>query len=639
LGHGEEADPIRADALLHLQRAVFHHSQVRARLARATKQLPVEVSAMKSWTLVVFAAAALVGGCVGKVGDVHSGSGASSGSGTGNTGPTPGTAGAGNTVVSGVGGNAGNGSVITGAAGAGVTFCDTRGIAVTSQVPRLTNAQYDRVIADLLGVQTLSGGNNGQPSSLLATDQLGGLTDLGWSSYQTVADMIATQVMADANLKKNFMKCTPTGDGKQCLHDTIVQFGRKAFRRALTTDEIARFDKIVTDGPTITPTGAVNEIAQTVLYMFLISPSFLTRAEMTETSDGSGNYTLSGAEVAQRLSFMLWGSIPDDALNMAVDNNQLSTPAQILQQAQRMLMSDKARLKIADFHRYYLLMAPNTRWDNINKDPSIFPSFTSAIVPTLMAEEEKFFDAVAMVKKGTFQDLFLSPTAFVNSLTAPLYGLSASGFTTDFKETTLDATRPGFLTRVGFLNAYAFYNRTSPIHRGAFIMKQVLGTPIGTPPPGAEATMLPPASADLNTNRKQVDAQTTGGVCEACHHSYINPAGFAMESFDAMGAWQTTEKSSGAPIDTASDIVIDGNVVHTTGAVDLMNKLAASPMAQHRYVERLTGFLYEREEEAMDCGTINDLSAKIAPGGYTIQSLITDLTQTPQFRTRAVGAM
>jgi len=599
---------------------------------------------MKSWSMFFFAAAVLFGGCVGKVGDAHSGSGASSGSGTGNntgsgTGNTTGAGGGGNAVVSGVGGSGGSGSVITGAAGGGVTFCDTRGIAVTSQVPRLTNAQYDRVITDLLGVSQLKASNNVQPSTILATDQAGGLSDLGWSSYQTVADMIATQVMGDATLKKNFMKCTPTGDGKTCLHDTIVAFGRKAFRRPLTTDEIARFDKIVTDGPTLTPTGTVDEIATLVLYSFLVSPSFLTRAEMSETSDGAGNYQLSGQEVAQRLSFMLWGSIPDDALNTAADSNQLSTPAQILQQAQRMLMSDKARLKIADFHRYYILMGPNTRWDNINKDPSLFPTFTSAIVPTLMAETEKFFDSVAMVKKGTFQDLFLSPTAFVTASTAPLYGLGASGFTTDFKETTLDASRPGFLTRIGFLNAYAFFNRTSPIHRGAFIMKQVLGTPIGTPPPGAEATALPPASADLNTNRKQVDAQTTGGVCESCHHGYINPAGFAMESFDAMGVAQTKEKSSGAPIDTASDVVIDGTQVHITGAVDLMNKLAASPMAQHRYAERLTSYLYEREGDAMDCGTVNDLAAKIAPGGYTLQNLISDLTQTPQFRTRAVGAM
>jgi hypothetical protein len=585
-------------------------------------------------------AALLVLGCNGQVGEAvnRTGSAGSGNTGTGNSGVNTGAGGAGNGAVG--SGSGGSGSVITGIAGGGVTFCDTRGIAATSQVPRLTNDQYDRVIADLLGVTALTGSNNVQPSTILATDQAGGLTDLGWSSYQTVADLIATQVINDANLKKNFMACTPTGDGKTCLHDTIIKFGRKAFRRPLTTDEIARFDKVVSDGPTITPTGSLTEISQTLLYMFLLSPTFLTRAEIGATTDASGNYALTGPEVAQRLSFMLWGSIPDDTLNTAADNNMLSTPAQILQQAQRMLMSDKARLKIADFHRYYILMGPNTRWDNINKDTTLFPAFNKNLVPTLEGETEKFFDAVAVGKQGTFQDLFLSPTAFVTASTAPLYGLAASGFGTDYKETTLDANqRPGFLTRVGFLNAYAYYNRSSPIHRGAFIMKQVLGTPIGTPPPGAEATMLPAATADLNTNRKQVDAQTTGGVCEQCHHGYINPAGFSMESFNAVGTWQTTEQANGATIDTASDVVIDGVAVHVTGAYDLMQRLAASPMAQHRYAERLTSYLYEREGDAMDCGTVNDLAAKIAPGGYTVLNLITDLTQTPQFRTRAMGAM
>jgi len=530
--------------------------------------------------------------------------------------------------------------VITGAAGQGVTFCDTRGIAITSQVPRLTNDQYDRVVNDLLGLQTLTASNGVQPSTILATDQAGGLTDLGWSSYQTVADQISTQVIGDANLKKNFMACTPTGDGKTCFHDTIIKFGRKAFRRTLTSDEIARFDNIVSMGATITPNGTLDQIAQTLLYMFLISPSFLTRGEANGTTDSSGNYLLSSQEVASRLSFMLWGSIPDDTLNTAADNNQLTTPQQILAQAQRMLMSDKARLKIADFHRFYILMGPNTRWDNINKDTTLFPSFSKSMVPTLEGETEKFFDAVAVVNKGTFQDLFLSPVAFVTASTAPLYGLSASGFGTDYKQTNLDPMqRPGFLTRVGFLNAYSYYNRTSPIHRGAFIEKQVLGTPIGTPPPGAEQTALPPATTDLNTNRKQVDAQTTGGVCESCHHTFINPAGFALENFNAVGTWQTTEQANGAPIDTAGDVSIDGQLQHVTNANDLMQKLAASPMAQHRYAERLTSFLYERDGDPMDCGTVNDLSAKIAPGGYTILNLITDLTQTPQFRTRAVGAM
>src|SRR5262249_46319870 len=270
----------------------------------------------------------------------------------------------------------------------------------------------------------------------------------------------------------------------------------------------------------------------------------------------------------------------------------------------------------ADFHRFYILMGPNTRWDNINKDISLFPVFNKNLVPTLEGETEKFFDAVAVGKQGTFQDLFLSPVAFVTASTAPLYGLGTSGFGTDYKETMLDANqRPGFLTRVGFLNAYAYYNRTSPIHRGAFIEKQVLGTPIGTPPPGAEMTALPPATTDLNTNRKQVDAQTTGSPCEGCHHTYLNPAGFTLENYNAVGGWQTQEQANAAPIDATADVILDGATQHVNNAYEFMQKLAASPMAQHRYAERMTSYLYERDGDPMDCGTVNDLAAKIAPGG------------------------
>ena len=239
---------------------------------------------IQSWRLVFFAAA-LGAGCQGKIGDVSSGAGGSNPTtGTAGTQVSTGTGGAGNAVSTGTGGAT---VVITGTggtSGGGVTFCNTRGIAPTSQVARLTNAQYDRVINDLLGVQTLKASNNVQPSTILATDQAGGLTDLGWSSYQSVADMIATQVMADATLKKNFLKCTPTGDGKACLHDTIIQFGRRAFRRPL--DRRRGRPLRQARRPTARrspPTGTADEIASTLLYGFLVSPSFLQRGEMAET--------------------------------------------------------------------------------------------------------------------------------------------------------------------------------------------------------------------------------------------------------------------------------------------------------------------------------------------------------------------
>jgi hypothetical protein len=608
---------------------------------------------MNRWPLVF--TAILLAGCVGKIGDPpsqSSGSGGGSGSngngsgnggssnGSGNGGSSNGSGNGGSSNGSGNGGSQGTGGYPTGAGGGGSTptVC-TPGVPVTSQIARLTNAQYDQTIADLLGVTSLDAANGVAPSTILPTDQLGSITSLAWSSYQSVANMIATQVMASSTLKGNFLKCTFSGDGSACLKDTINKFGRRAFRRPLTTDEVTSFTKIITNGAKITATGTPTDVAGTLLYMFLISPSFLQREETNgATADSNGNYPLSSYEVASRLSYLLWNSMPDDTLATAADNNQLQTSAQILSQAQRMLMSTRARAKVNAFHQYYLLMGTNTRWDTIIHDSSIFPAFSSSMVGTLENETQMFFDNIVFGSKpGTFQDLLLSNTAYVNNQIAPLYNLDPSKFTSDLSLTTLDSSRPGFLTRVGFLNAYSSYSRTSPILRGAFITKQIMGTQIGSPPPGATNVALP-TGADLDTNRKQVDAQTADGQCAGCHHVYINPPGFVMEAFNAVGTPQTTEATTGAPIDTTADVMIDGNTVHCNNPSDLMNALAVSPMTQARYAERWTSFAYERESDPMDCGTVNTLSTKIAAGGYTIQNLITDLTQTTSFRTRAVGA-
>jgi hypothetical protein len=574
----------------------------------------------------------------GKNGTPGQGTGASVGTGTGGTTSSSGgsKASGGSANASGGSSNPSGGTTATGGTTSINANC-TPMVKATSQIPRLTNAQYDRTIRDLLGLTNLTAANGVVPSTLLATDQDGGLTDLAWANYKDVADKISAQVMGDATLKANFLKCTPAAGDTSCLHQTIIDFGRKAFRRALTTEEVARFDKVIAAGSTITPTGAPDEVAQALLYMFLISPTFIQRAETTETPDGSGNFTLSSTEIAQRLSYMLWGTTPDDALNQAADANQLQTIQQIAAQAQRMLQDPKARDMVSAFHQYYLLMTSESHWGSANRDPSLFPNFTTAIASVLSDETLKFFDAVTFSSGSTFKDFLTSPIAFVNKDTAPLYGLDASKFGSDLTQTTVDATtRPGFLTRLGFLMNFASYTRTNPIYRGAFITKQVLGIDIPPPPPGAAQTALP-NSPDLDTNRKQVDAQTAGDQCAGCHHTYINPPGFVMEAFDAMGQLRTTE-SNGVALDTTGDItIVDGQpTVHVTNPAELMAAIAASPGPMEQYVNKWVSFAYQREADPADACTVAQLSSKMGAGNYTVLNLVSDLTQTESFRVRAV---
>jgi hypothetical protein len=576
---------------------------------------------MDTWMRRSAVAMTLLAGCTGIVG--------TSGSGTGNGSGSIGS-GTGGSVGTGTGASIGTGT----GASTGTVNCSP-GVPSTSQIRRLSNLEYDRTVRDLLGVTALSASNGSRPSNLLATDQAGGLTDVGWAAYKTVGASIAAQVMADATARAKFITCDPAA--RNCLHDTAVSFGRKAFRRPLTADDIAAFDAVIAAGPQITPTGAPAEIAEALLYMFLIHPSFIQREELAETGDGAGHFVLSSYEIGARLSYMLWGSTPDDALNQAADAGQLSTPAQILGQAHRMLADPKARDMVASYHRAYMMMGTNTRWDNINKDPATFPAFTRDAVPAMQQETELFFDDVVFAKNGAFQDLILSRVAFVNKTTAPFYGLDPAAFTTDMKETTLDANRPGFLTRLGFLNAYSGYGRTSPILRGAFITKEVLGIAVGAPPPGAEQTPLPAATAALNTNRKQVEQMTSGTNCAVCHKPYINPPGFALEAFNAVGAWQTTEADTGAIIDSSADVMVGtGAAVHVKGPADLAWAIANAPGAWQQYASKWVSYAYEREGHPDDACTVQQLAAKMRTSGYTVLNLVADLTQTPSFRARAV---
>jgi hypothetical protein len=571
------------------------------------------------------------GAASGLPGSGATGSGAN-GSGAG-TGSPNGKAGSG---AAGQGSGGSSGSL--GSGGSGLSANCTPGVPITSQIPRLTNAEYDSTIRDLVGVSELTASGNSVPSNLLATDQSGGLTDVGWAAYKTVGEAIAAQVMADPALKAKFITCDPAVAG--CLQDTIVSFGRRAFRRPLSAEEIADFEAVIAAGPEITPSGAPAEVAQALLFMFLISPGFLQREELQGTADASGYFTLSAHEVASRLSYMMWGSMPDQLLSQAADTGQLSTPEQILEHAKRMLQDSRARDMTSAFHRYYLHMGLNTRWDNINKDSAKYPAFKREIVPTLQEETEMFFDDVVFAKGGTFEDLLRSRTAFVSSATAPLYGLDPSKFTTSLTETTLDENRPGFLTRLGFLNAYSGYEHSSPILRGAFIAKEVMGIAIDGPPPGAEQTPLPAASETLNTNRKRYEALTTGPTCTGCHAPFINPPGFAMEAFDTAGGWQTVEPDNNVPIDTTAEIALDesGEVtIPVNGPRELMEAIIAAPGARSRYAAKWVSFAYQRETAVEDACTVQQLAAKMTTQGYRVQDLITDLTQTVSFRVRAAG--
>lgn len=499
------------------------------------------------------------------------------------------------------------------------------GVPETTQLPRLTRLQYDNTIRDLVGIE-------GDFSSMLAPDSTGGVDARAWDGYQAAAKAVSEQAMADANARTRLVPCTPTGDGSECARQFIAEFGQRAFRRPLTEEELARFESLYTTRDEITETGSFDETIQLLLRAFLSSPSFLMRAEITETPEGEV-FALSGHEIASRLSYMLWDSMPDPELFAAAAAGALSTSDEILAQAQRMLQDPKARAKVAAFHRDYAHMGPRTRWSELSRDTMRYPHFDPSLVPLLSEETERFFDHIVYEASGTFQDLLTTPVGFVNAALAPLYDLDPEAFGDELERVELDPeTRSGVFTRAGFLASHSNYDRTSPILRGAFLQKEVLCTNVPPPPPNVEGTPLP--TEGLTTNRERVTAQTAPSDCATCHHTVINPTGFALETYDAVGKLQALD--NGAPVDSSASVPMDGTFVDVDGPVALMEAIAASPQAQHCYAEKWVEFAYARIPTSEDACTVDMLASRMAAGGYTVLDLVTDLTQSESFRHRAM---
>jgi hypothetical protein len=570
------------------------------------------------------------GGSSTKGGSSSGGTGASKGSGGSGNGTATGGSGNGSSTggSSGSSGSSGT-SGSSGSSGSGTTIACQQGIPATTQIPRMLNRQYDAVVRDLLGETTV--GTSGQaPSQQLFADFTGSMTDDAWRLYQQVGAAIAHDVISGPN-KAMFVNCDTTQAA--CLTTTVQTFGRKAFRRPMTDTEVSTF---VSELQGVMPAGTSDDISEAALYTFLVSPSFLLIPEMSQTAAATaGQFTLSSYEVAARLSFLLWNSVPDDALNQAADANMLQTKAQILAQAQRMVqVQDKAGPMVADFHRVAWAQDNNTatsHWWKMDHDGNAL--YNSSLKSVYQGEIDRFFEDVTF-SGGSFKDLFTSPVAFVTKDIAPIYGLDATQYTTDYTRVTLDATqRPGFMTRMGFLSSYSHASETSPILRGAFITVHMIGLDPGPPLPGATMTPIPPGN--YTTMREEITALVnTSSSCQGCHIPYVNPPGFVMENYDSIGKWQTVDPLGGN-IDPTADVTFsEGNVVHVTNSAQMMQTIATLPAAQAIYAQLWVAYATGRDPNANDQCLVNDLQTKLSGDGYTIQAMLADVTQADSFSTR-----
>ena len=537
--------------------------------------------------------------------------------------------------TAGAGANAGAGAVGTGGSDPGgptASACASAPSSGSTPLRRLSRSEYANTVRDLFGAQTPAPDLIADPRALGFDNnaQVLVVTPTAAERYLTVAESLAAAATAVSNIGA-LSPCLATataGNEAACVQTFIHDFGARVFRRPLADAEIVALAKLFSDAR-----GDGDTLAQAVavtLTGMLQSPAFLYRTEVAPAAAGQAVAELSPFELASRLSYLLWGSMPDAALMAAASANQLDSRDAIAAQARRMLDDPRARAMVASFDEQWLDTA---RIASVQKDAVSFPDFSPAIAAAMKTETDMFVDDVVWSSGGSLTDLFTASYTFRNETLSAFYRDGASAGGTGFARVALDATRAaGFLSQGGVMAAIAHAADTDPTRRGKFVRVQLFCEPIPPPPPDVMAVATNPDAGQ--TTRQHAEAQRGSGSCGGCHQ-LMDRVGFGFESFDAVGRWRDAD--NGQRIDTSGEIVGTDVPGPFAGVVELGRKLASSTQVRRCAVRQWWRFAAGRAEEPADACTLERLDQAFSASGNRVRDLLLALTQSDGFGTRSVA--
>ncbi len=483
---------------------------------------------------------------------------------------------------------------------------------------RLTTTEYANSIADLLGVEPPS--TTGIVSSVDAEFDSSG-EQFSISVPLVEQYLILAEALAKAADLSKLSSCDPgQSDEATCLQEFLDHFGRRAFRRLLEPDEIASYSAQFAESR------KVDDYAtslRSVLTRLLVSPEFLHHVELGVAAPvDNASPLVTTHELASRLSYLLWESMPDDALFEAAATGALNDPAVLDAQVSRMLQSPRARDMVSHFHRQWLKL---DSLDGATKDAKLYPDWAAA-EKDVISGTLRFVDDVVFRGAGDVRLLLTSPRTFANDKLAKLYGFPGTG--PDFAAVELDPNqRAGLLTQPAFLATFGKADKSSPILRGVFILRRLMCNAV--PPPPADVNKMVDDAPPATTTREFFANLTSGPTCQACH-GLINPIGWGLEHFDAIGAYRDAE--GGQPIDASGELKTGDQLGSFVGARELSERLAASSEVKACLVKQWFRYGYGRSEVEGDSATLADIQASFEQSGGQILALPRALANNQAFQ-------
>jgi hypothetical protein len=479
---------------------------------------------------------------------------------------------------------------------------------------RLSRIEYDNTLADLLGDNTRPGfaslpeDVNDPFDNDFTTQQVSGALI---AAAETLATSVSARLMADTARRNALVGCTPSGAGDTaCLTQFVRAFGRRAFRRPLTDEEVSGYVGLSTFAV------EANDFyvgVDLVLRAFLQDPHFLYRVETgTAVAGKNGLYVLGDYEIGTRLSYFLWGSTPSDRVLDMAASGALSGDAGRRAAAAELLADPRGAARIKQFHAFWLA------YDQL--------PVTADMAAALRAETDALVARVVFERRGDYFDLFNATETFVNDALAIHYGLPAPGSATGAWVPYGSSPRRGILSHGTLLAAGAKFDDTSPTLRGVFVRNRLLCQTIPPPPPTVAVDEPPPATGSpCKVDRYAVHR---AGNCAGCHNQ-TDPIGFGLENYDRTGAYRAVERDN--PQCTISG---DGEVVGLgtfNGPAELATLIAGSGGLESCVVMQLYRMALGRRETAGDMSTLSKLTDGFKQGGRAFDKLLVDVVADPAF--------
>lgn len=560
----------------------------------------------------------------------------------------------------GAGGAAGGsgGTTSTGGSGGTATLACSSPMPGRSPLHRLTAFSYNNTVRDLLK-DTTNPGNAFPPEALgngfgndADEQSVGPELAIG---YGKVAEGIAARATADATALGNLAPCAATAttaNEESCARTVATNLLPRAYRRTVTTAELDELVSVYRNVRAISTTVTFRSGVAAMIEVVLQSPEFLYLVEVGTADPASPSVKkLTGRELATRLSYYLWQTMPDTTLTTAADAGALGTPAGIMAEATRLLGDEKARPVVGHFFDNVL---PLSNLTDLTRDPGQFPTFSAAIGQAMRQETQatlqyEIFENTTQAPgspyaAGSWPALLTAPYTFVNQALFNFYGPTAFSGTTSVTGTALQkvnlntSQRLGLLTQGGIMTGTATTNLTNPVRRGAFIINELMCRNISFPTdPELAALAMQPVPYTGWTSRERYDKHRSMAVCAGCHQ-FMDPVGFALENYDAVGLYRTSERATinGETRTTGIDTT---GMVPGVGSwatpIELVQKLAASDEIQACFATRWMEYGYGRHLDDKDACNRQSLQTAFKSSGYNIKKMLLALTQTDAFRYRS----